>query len=49
MVGQGKQDQGWQATRGRMRLLRTVDRPEVDGPVTQRNLSRPGIPGGFDS
>ena len=38
MVGQGKQDQGWQATRGRMRLLRTVGRPEVDGPVTQRNL-----------
>jgi phosphoserine phosphatase RsbU/P len=38
MVGQGTQDQGQQATRGRMRLLRTVDRPELDGPVTQRNL-----------
>jgi sigma-B regulation protein RsbU (phosphoserine phosphatase) len=38
MVGQGEQDQGQQATRGRMRLLRTVDRPEVVGPVTQRNL-----------
>jgi phosphoserine phosphatase RsbU/P len=38
MVGQGKQDQGQQATRGRMRLLRTVGRPEVVGPVTQRNL-----------
>jgi sigma-B regulation protein RsbU (phosphoserine phosphatase) len=38
MVGQGKQDQGQQATRGRMRLLRTVGRPEMVGPVTQRNL-----------
>ena len=38
MVGQGKQGQGQQATRGRMRLLRTVGRPEVVGPVTQRNL-----------
>jgi hypothetical protein len=38
MVGQGKQDQGQQAIRGRMRLLRTVGRPEVDGPVTQRNI-----------
>ena len=38
MVGQGKQDQGRQANKRRMRLLRTVGRPEVVGPVTQRNL-----------
>jgi hypothetical protein len=38
MVDQGKQDQGQQAARGGMRLLRTVGRPELVGPVVQRNL-----------
>ena len=38
MVDQGKQDQGQQAARGGMRLLGTVGRPELVGPVTQRNL-----------
>jgi phosphoserine phosphatase RsbU/P len=38
MVDQGKQHQGQQAARGGMRLLGTVGRSEVVGPVTQRNL-----------
>jgi hypothetical protein len=38
MVGQGRHDQGQQGDKRRVRLLRTVGRPEVDGPVTQRNL-----------
>ena len=38
MADQRKQDPGQQADKRRMRLLRTVGRPEVVGPVTQRNL-----------
>src|SRR5678816_4462300 len=38
MVGQGRHDPGWQASGRRMRLLTTVGRPEVVGPVTQRNI-----------
>ena len=38
MADQGKQDPGRQASKRRMRLLRTVGRPELVGPVAQRNL-----------
>jgi len=38
MVGQGKQDLGRQDDKRRMRLLRTVGRSEVVGPVVQRNI-----------
>jgi sigma-B regulation protein RsbU (phosphoserine phosphatase) len=38
MVDQGNHDPGRQANRGGMRLLGTVGRSEVVGPVTQRNL-----------
>jgi phosphoserine phosphatase RsbU/P len=38
MVDQGKQDQGRQDDKRRMRLLRTVGRPELIGPVVQRNI-----------
>jgi sigma-B regulation protein RsbU (phosphoserine phosphatase) len=38
MVDQGKQDQGQQDDKRRMRLLRTVGRPELIGPVVQRNI-----------
>ena len=38
MVDQGRHDPGRQANKRRMRLLRTVGRPELIGPVTQRNL-----------
>ena len=37
-MDQGKQDLGRQGDKRRMRLLTTVSRPEVVGPVTQRNL-----------
>jgi phosphoserine phosphatase RsbU/P len=38
MVGQGKQDLGRQDDKRRMRLLRTVGRSELVGPVVQRNI-----------
>jgi hypothetical protein len=38
MVDQGRHDPARQANKRRMRLLRTVGRPELIGPVTQRNL-----------
>jgi len=38
MAGQVRQEAGGQANRGGMRLLGTVGRPEVVGPVGQRNL-----------
>src|SRR5512132_1492403 len=38
MMDAGRHDPGRQASKRRVRLLRTVDRPEVVGPVTQRNL-----------
>jgi sigma-B regulation protein RsbU (phosphoserine phosphatase) len=38
MVGQGRHDPGQQGDKRRMRLLGTVGRPEVVGPVTQRNI-----------
>jgi hypothetical protein len=38
MVDQGRHDPGRQANKRRMRLLRTVGRPELIGPVTQRNI-----------
>jgi phosphoserine phosphatase RsbU/P len=38
MVGQVRQEAGGQANRGGMRLLRTVGRPELVGPVGQRNI-----------
>jgi hypothetical protein len=38
MVDQGRHDPGQQSDKRRMRLLGTVGRPEVVGPVTQRNL-----------
>jgi len=37
-MDQGRHDPGRQANKRRMRLLTTVGRPEVVGPVTQRNL-----------
>ena len=38
MVDQGRHDPARHANKRRMRLLRTVGRPELIGPVTQRNL-----------
>jgi hypothetical protein len=38
MVDQGRHDQGQQGDKRRMRLLGTVGRPELVGPVVQRNL-----------
>jgi sigma-B regulation protein RsbU (phosphoserine phosphatase) len=38
MVDQGRHDPGRQGDKRRMRLLSTVSRPELVGPVTQRNL-----------
>jgi hypothetical protein len=38
MMDQGRHDPARQAARRRMRLLTTVGRPELIGPVTQRNL-----------
>jgi phosphoserine phosphatase RsbU/P len=38
MVGQVRQEAGGQANRGGMRLLSTVGRSELVGPVTQRNV-----------
>ena len=39
----GRHDPGRQANKRRMRLLRTVGRPELIGPVTQRNLGVAGL------
>src|SRR5512132_3187858 len=38
MMDQGRHDPARQANKRRMRLLGTVGRPELVGPVTQRNL-----------
>ena len=37
-MDQAQNDAGRQANKRRMRLLRTVGRPELVAPVTQRNL-----------